>query len=544
MFPAAALRNIGVDAALPPWVELDTKQGEVSHLINLTFGGDPSLAVSTLLKIDADVYVFQQMADELGVWMMRQLRRLGRLVVAESDDYYLGIPAYHSALQGSAQQRNASRNRQWILESFKAAEAMTVSTPFLAAEYGRLNRDVRVLPNYLNWEMWEHVIPQYQVIRERKRVGWYGDMRMRAGDVRVIDGVIQPWLDRHPDWDFVATAATHDYLRIPEDRRVVIEGVEFRSWRLPEIVACMDVGLVPLEMNGFNEAKSHLKGMEYGACGIPSVCSPTGPYRAYLEDGVDGFLASRPQDWVRALDALAENDGLRREMGRAARRKARLNTIERHAHEWVAVYEDLVENGRDRRLALECVNRYGAIQKPAELERLVGRVRELQPQRVLEVGSAKGGTLRAWTRLAAPDATIVSVDLPGGRFGGGGITQEALEKMAQPGQTVRVIRGDSHDPVSLEAAREALGGPADLLHIDGDHTYSGVKADFEMYAPLVREGGLVAFHDVVRHPRETGCEVDRLWREVKRGRKHREFVEAKKPGEPRWGGIGVLEVAA
>lgn len=38
-------------------------------------------------------------------------------------------------------------------------------------------------------------------------------------------------------------------------------------------------------------------------------------------------------------------------------------------------------------------------------------------------------------------------------------------------------------------------GLYDLLFIDADHTYEGVKADHERYAPLVASGGIVAFHD-------------------------------------------------
>mgnify|MGYP001270241435 CR=1 FL=1 len=35
----------------------------------------------------------------------------------------------------------------------------------------------------------------------------------------------------------------------------------------------------------------------------------------------------------------------------------------------------------------------------------------------------------------------------------------------------------------------------DLIFIDGDHSYSGVKKDVEMYSPLLNLGGLVLFHD-------------------------------------------------
>ncbi|MEO0196406.1 MAG: class I SAM-dependent methyltransferase [candidate division WOR-3 bacterium] len=38
----------------------------------------------------------------------------------------------------------------------------------------------------------------------------------------------------------------------------------------------------------------------------------------------------------------------------------------------------------------------------------------------------------------------------------------------------------------------------DFLFIEGNHSYEGVKMDFEMYFPLVRKGGIIAFHDIVK----------------------------------------------
>lgn len=57
------------------------------------------------------------------------------------------------------------------------------------------------------------------------------------------------------------------------------------------------------------------------------------------------------------------------------------------------------------------------------------------------------------------------------------------------------IVGDSADPRTLEKLKVALAGrEIDLLFIDGNHTYEGVRADHELYGPLVRH--LIAFHDV------------------------------------------------
>jgi predicted O-methyltransferase YrrM len=52
--------------------------------------------------------------------------------------------------------------------------------------------------------------------------------------------------------------------------------------------------------------------------------------------------------------------------------------------------------------------------------------------------------------------------------------------------------------------------PVDLIFIDGDHSYEGVKQDFEIYAPLVRSDGLIAFHDILEHTRVPSVRVSDL----------------------------------
>jgi predicted O-methyltransferase YrrM len=81
------------------------------------------------------------------------------------------------------------------------------------------------------------------------------------------------------------------------------------------------------------------------------------------------------------------------------------------------------------------------------------------------------------------------------------------------------------------------GNQLDFLFIDGDHSYEGVKKDFEMYSPLVRKGGIIAFHDIVGHSLETGCEVEKLWKEIKNGFNFKELI---KDINQNWAGIGVL----
>lgn len=182
-----------------------------------------------------------------------------------------------------------------------------------------------------------------------------------------------------------------------------------------------------------------------------------------------------------------------------------------------------------------------------ELAGLAAAVDKLRPRVIVEIGTASGGTLFLWSWLVQRGGLVVSLDLPPGQFAGenplgnegypawrGGL----YTSFSPPSVDVELLKVDSHDPATRDRVQEIVGDrEVDFLFIDGDHSYDGVRADFEMYSPLVREGGGVAFHDVVERAPHTGCEVDRLWKELRERHRHEEFVEDWEQG---WAGIGLL----
>jgi predicted O-methyltransferase YrrM len=182
-------------------------------------------------------------------------------------------------------------------------------------------------------------------------------------------------------------------------------------------------------------------------------------------------------------------------------------------------------------------------QNMEEIRALYDLVCELKPRRALEIGTARGGTLYLWTQAAADDATIVSVDLPGGDFGGAypPCRVPFYQSFARADQHLHLIRADSHDPQTRAEVQSRFdGGLIDFAFIDGDHTYEGARADFELYGPLVRPGGIVAFHDILPRPDMPSIQVDRLWNELRDRHESRELVGSEASG--RRIGIGVLMV--
>jgi cephalosporin hydroxylase len=150
-----------------------------------------------------------------------------------------------------------------------------------------------------------------------------------------------------------------------------------------------------------------------------------------------------------------------------------------------------------------------------------------KPSSIIEIGIAHGGTLFMACKVAEKNAKIVSLDLPDGAWRDG-----LLKRFATNDQSIEIVRGDSHSQEVYERTKNLISG-ADMLFIDGDHSYNGVKKDFQLYSPLVRKGGMIVLHDINIQTAE--CETKRFWNEIKEGHKYVEFIE----GDNGYG-IGVL----
>jgi glycosyltransferase involved in cell wall biosynthesis len=376
LFPFRELIKRGHEVAMPKMKVGKANKG-ATRLINFVDVDKPDP--------DADIYVFQLPRQMEHLGLVQGLQRKDRICVGEADDYDFGLPMWHPAFVALSPVNNKNYNRDWTKRIFEQCDALQVSTPFLADEYSKtINAVVRCIPNYLDWGMWEGVEPCYEVERRKTRIGWMGAAYLRKGDLEELS-FIGDWLREHPDVEFVAAGSPeiHDLLNVPKAQRVSTTTVTFREGDLADITAVMDIGLVPLQRHPFNEAKSALKGMEYAACGIPCIASPSGPYREWVDDEV-GRLAGTSEEWVRALDELVGDSDLRRTMGRAAREKAKRFTIQEHIGEWEDFYDSLLGTHTDRtraRLLARTVRSLG------EISDATRRARNIAGQRTSGIGA-------------------------------------------------------------------------------------------------------------------------------------------------------------
>lgn len=160
------------------------------------------------------------------------------------------------------------------------------------------------------------------------RIGYAGGSRTHQRDLGLAMEAIAKLLRENPACRLVL-------FRTPDGKMSLVDVHEFPEltgledrieWRplqpladLPREMARFDINLAPLEFgNPFCEAKSELKFFEAALVEVPTVASPTGPFRRAIAHGKTGFLAVTADDWYACLKQLAEDPDLRRRIGHDA----------------------------------------------------------------------------------------------------------------------------------------------------------------------------------------------------------------------------------
>lgn len=297
------------------------------------------ITVDGQVRDDPDVLVLCRVSGEYVPDAVRRIRRHGHtLVVYDVDDWFAGIPGYNPASRILADDLNTMHR------TMRDVDLITCSTPELAEGYRALNRTV-VLRNYLDPDIWR---PYQDMARLRSHihVGWAGAFHWRGADLELLKPWIYPFLDRHPEVRFAAIGCSEllpwlgiDGLTTPPPKptsKTTRLNADLHPYTyLPPMLANLDIGLVPLAHNRFNQAKSYCKGLEYNAMSVPAIASPSREYRTFIRPGVNGLLVRR-NNWVRQIETILDDlDGYRA----GARKVAEEYWIDDHIHKWVAAYE-------------------------------------------------------------------------------------------------------------------------------------------------------------------------------------------------------------
>lgn len=242
-------------------------------------------------RIDPDVVILQRRVSAQDLAGIARMRRFSRaFTVYEIDDYLPNLPL-----------KNIHREHmpKDVLRSMRKALGMVdrcvVSTPQLAEALHGLHDDIRVVRNLLPPAWWTALPQPARVSSAKPRVGWAGGVG-HTGDLELVADVVIE-LAADVDWVFFGMCPERLLPHVAEFH----EGVDITVYPRALASLGLDLAIAPLEDNRFNACKSNLRLLEYGACGVPVVCSDVGPYRDAALPATR--VRNRHRDWVAAIRA-------------------------------------------------------------------------------------------------------------------------------------------------------------------------------------------------------------------------------------------------
>ena len=306
-------------------------------------GHDVQLVVDRIDPADRVVVVFQRpLMKQIATDTIPHFQSLGYACVVEVDDHLSKIHPHHVSWQAHQPQFHPEANFQWLEECCWQADLVIGSTKELVDWYAPHGRGV-MIPNFLPERF---IAGRPEPEGEPKRLGWAGQTHTHPGDLDVARRAVRQ-VSGLPGWTFRTIGFAQTLVDVGVAGEVV-PWVPIDDY--PKALRSFDLGIVPLQLHAFNQAKSALKGLEYAGAGVPFVASPTEPYRALHALGA-GVLAESRGDWCAALRRLARDADLRQEMALAGLEVARTQTYERNAWRWLEAFEMARANFEGRPLS-------------------------------------------------------------------------------------------------------------------------------------------------------------------------------------------------
>lgn len=171
-------------------------------------------------------------------------------------------------------------------------------------------------------------------------------------------------------------------------------------------------------------------------------------------------------------------------------------------------------------------------QQEWELRTFIDKVRnELKPERTVELGSWRGTTAAILSLVTSS----VTISLDKDEYGG---KEDALRIAAGQSLSFRIANA------MFPETALSIGGPIDLLFVDDGHKIEEVTAEHKLWAPFVRKGGWIVFHDINPDANQCApgvhpsiCQAHVYWQQLT-GDKEEIIFHGQPPGP----GLGILRV--
>lgn len=173
-----------------------------------------------------------------------------------------------------------------------------------------LEKKVFVYPNFLNREQ-EDISNEIIAIKDSKNdsskfyIGYFSGSNSHARDLGVIEASLLQLMEKYDNIYLYIVGymnLSSELEKLKESGRVIIH--PFVSYQeLEYLIASVDINVIPLQINQFNECKSELKYFEASIVNTITVACNNSVYSKIIKDGKNGFLANS-YEWYSKLENI------------------------------------------------------------------------------------------------------------------------------------------------------------------------------------------------------------------------------------------------
>lgn len=276
--------------------------------------------------------------------LIEVIKKEGKPIVYETDDLLHKVEQ-NTYSKKVGEELSKMKDLSTMEASLLAADAVTVSTEPLKEYYSTMtDKPIHVLNNYYDPEMWKFESKKCKKSK-KFRIGWSGGENHYHKNFSIL---AEPFNYLHKKYQdkiefvvFCGKSPNQDWF--PGHRNPFEFEFEFHTgediYDYPKKLydLNLDLGIVVVEDNEFSSAKSNIKWMEYGLCGVPCIASDVGPYKTTTALKVKNLTS----DWIEAIETMMTNSEKYGIIKETTLKEIPNWNIKNHYHKWEKVYLEI-----------------------------------------------------------------------------------------------------------------------------------------------------------------------------------------------------------
>lgn len=240
-------------------------------------------------------------------WELTYIRHRSRSLIYDFDDAVM-------FKKGEKMDPDNPVRRKSFERTVRLCDQVIAGNAYLRGKAEIFSHSVSVIPTPIDAAA--YVPHKRQHSAEKIIIGWLGS-KSTVVYLRPLLPVILELKTKFPHLEMKVVSDSFQGL---EGSRGMIQKV-WREAEEIEDLQSFDIGIMPLPDDPWTRGKCGFKLLQYQAVGLPVVCSPVGVNKEIVNEGVNGYFAATPKEWVDALSRLISSTQSRIQMGKIGRER-------------------------------------------------------------------------------------------------------------------------------------------------------------------------------------------------------------------------------